>query len=184
MPRIIILRPTTEILVFFVLLVLLCCFGFLSCSFVSFLAPSHKSCGVFQVSVEGHWTYSWTYVLVLQVFLRLFNLDCRYPRDLLQPASQKKTIHSLQVRAGMWAWSSWHHRNHAAHKAVESRQLHAWLGTSCHLAGIEFPQLPAALTRRAKPLVQSMPVPKSRVMESDDENPPPAHLRGHCAATC
>ena len=72
------------------LLVLLCCFGFVLCSFVSFLAPSHKSCGVFQVSVEGHWTYSWTYVLVLQVFLRLFNLDCRYPRDLLQPASQKK----------------------------------------------------------------------------------------------
>ena len=78
------------VLVFFVLLVLLCCFGFVLCSFVSFLAPSHKSCGVFQVSVEGHWTYSWTYVLVLQIFLRLFNLDCRYPRDLLQPASKKK----------------------------------------------------------------------------------------------
>ena len=60
------------------------------CSFVSFPAPSHKSCGVFQVSVEGHWTYSRTYVLVLQVSLRLFNLDCRYPRDLLQPASKKK----------------------------------------------------------------------------------------------
>ena len=51
---------------------------------------SHKSCGVFQVSVEGHWTYSWTYVLVLRVSLRLFNLDCRYPRDLLQPARKKK----------------------------------------------------------------------------------------------
>ena len=49
------------------------------CSFVSFPAPSYKSCGVFQVSVEGHWTYSRTYVLVLQVSLRLFNLDCRYP---------------------------------------------------------------------------------------------------------
>ena len=33
---------------------------------VSFLAPSHKSCGVFQVSVEGHWTYSWTDALVPQ----------------------------------------------------------------------------------------------------------------------
>ena len=66
------------------------------CSFVSSLAPSHKSCGVFQVSVEGHWTYSRTYVLVLQVFLRLFNLDCRYPRDLLQPASKKKMC-TLQV---------------------------------------------------------------------------------------
>ena len=51
---------------------------------------SHKSCGVFQVSVEGHWTYSWTYVLVRRVSLRLFNLDCRYPRDLLQPAGEKK----------------------------------------------------------------------------------------------
>ena len=51
---------------------------------------SHKSCGVFQVSVEGHWTYSWTYVLALRVSLRLFNLDCRYPRDLLQPARKKK----------------------------------------------------------------------------------------------
>ena len=62
------------------------------CSFVSFPAPSHKSCGVFQVSVEGHWIYSRTYVLVLQVSLRLFNLDCRYPRDLLQPASKKKNM--------------------------------------------------------------------------------------------
>ena len=51
---------------------------------------SHKSCGVFQVSVEGHWTYSWTYVLVRRVSLRLLNLDCRYPRDLLQPAREKK----------------------------------------------------------------------------------------------
>ena len=33
---------------------------------VSFLAPSHKSCGVFQVSVEGHWTYSWADALVPQ----------------------------------------------------------------------------------------------------------------------
>ena len=40
--------------------------------------------------MEGHWTYSRTYVLVLQVSLRLFNLDCRYPRDLLQPASKKR----------------------------------------------------------------------------------------------
>ena len=52
---------------------------------------SHKSCGVFQVS-EGHWTYSWTYVLVLRVSLRLFNLDCRYPRDLLQPERKKKGL--------------------------------------------------------------------------------------------
>ena len=52
---------------------------------------SHKSCGVFQVSVEGHWTYSGTYVLVLRVSLCLFNLDCRYPRDLLQPARKKKS---------------------------------------------------------------------------------------------
>ena len=28
---------------------------------------SHKSCGVLRVSVEGHWTYSWTYVLVRRV---------------------------------------------------------------------------------------------------------------------
>ena len=53
---------------------------------------SHKSCGVFQVSVEGHWTYSWTYVLVRRVSLRLFNLDCRYPRDLLQPARKKNAV--------------------------------------------------------------------------------------------
>ena len=33
---------------------------------ISFLAPSHKSCGVFQVSLEGHWTYSWTDALVPQ----------------------------------------------------------------------------------------------------------------------
>ena len=52
---------------------------------------SHISCGVFQVLVEGHWTYSGTYVLVLRVSLRLFNLDCRYPRDQLQPARKKKT---------------------------------------------------------------------------------------------
>ena len=37
-----------------------------------------------------HWTYSGTYVLVLRVSLRLFNLDCRYPRDQLQPARKKK----------------------------------------------------------------------------------------------
>ena len=55
---------------------------------------SHKSCGVFQVSVEGHWTYSRTYVLVLRVSLRLFNLDCRYPRDLLQPARKKRESES------------------------------------------------------------------------------------------
>ena len=65
------------------------------CSIVSFAAFSHKSCGVFQVSVEGHWTYSGTYFLVLQVSLRLFNLDCRYPRDLLQPVSSKKKSSSL-----------------------------------------------------------------------------------------
>ena len=90
---------------FFVLLVLLCCFGFVLCSFVSFLAPSHKSCGVFQVSVEGHWTYSWTYVLVLQVFLRLFNLDCRYPRDLLQPASKKKKNTYIKKKRTPTSWA-------------------------------------------------------------------------------
>ena len=55
----------------------------------------HKSCGVFQVSVEGHWTYSGTYVLVLRVSLRLFYLDCRYPRDQLQPARKKKMLTAL-----------------------------------------------------------------------------------------
>ena len=35
-------------------------------------------------------TYSWTYVWVRRVSLRLFNLDCRYPRDQLQPARKKK----------------------------------------------------------------------------------------------
>ena len=57
-----------------------------------------KKKGVFQVSVEGHWTYSRTYVLVLQVSLRLFNLDCRYPRDLLQPASKKKVLYCGLMR--------------------------------------------------------------------------------------
>ena len=56
---------------------------------------SHKSCGVFQVSVEGHWTYSWTYVWVRRVSLRLFNLDCRYPRDLSQPARKKKECQKI-----------------------------------------------------------------------------------------
>ena len=51
---------------------------------------SHKSCGGFQALVEGHWTYALTYVLVRRVSLRLLNLDCRYPRDLLQPARKKK----------------------------------------------------------------------------------------------
>ena len=93
-----------------------------------------------------------------------------WPKSILSPqrgfgqcaqqCSGQDNIHSLQVRAGMWAWSSWHLRIHAAHKAVENLQLHAWLGTSCHLEGIEFPQLPAALTRRAKPLVQNMPSPQ------------------------
>ena len=30
------------------------------------------------------------FVLVRRVSLRLLNLDCRYPRDLLQPAREKK----------------------------------------------------------------------------------------------
>ena len=55
---------------------------------------SHKSCGGFQVLVEGHWTYALTYVLVRRVSLRLLNLDCRYPRDLLQPARKKKVSSS------------------------------------------------------------------------------------------
>ena len=37
-----------------------------NCTSLKVLAPSHKSCGVFQVSVEGHWTYSWTDALVPQ----------------------------------------------------------------------------------------------------------------------
>ena len=36
---------------------------------------SHKSCGVFQVSVEGHWTYSGTYVLVLRLHPSSVNTD-------------------------------------------------------------------------------------------------------------
>ena len=40
--------------------------------------------------MEGHWTYALTEVLVRRVSLRLLNLDCRYPRDLLQPAREKK----------------------------------------------------------------------------------------------
>ena len=51
---------------------------------------SHKSCGVFPVLVEGYWTYALTCVLVRRVSLRLLNLDCRYSRDLLQPARKKK----------------------------------------------------------------------------------------------
>ena len=75
------------------------CFGFcLLCGFVlvcfvlriaSLPPPSHKSCGVFLVLVEGHWTCALTYVLLRRVSLRLLNLDCRYPRDLLQPARKK-----------------------------------------------------------------------------------------------
>ena len=53
---------------------------------------SHKSCGVFLVLVEGRWTCALTYVLVRRVSLRLLNLDCRYPRDLLQPARKKKIV--------------------------------------------------------------------------------------------
>ena len=45
----------------------------------------------FLVSVEGHWTCALTYVLLRRVSLRLLNLDCRYPRDLLQPARKKKS---------------------------------------------------------------------------------------------
>ena len=61
--------------------------------FANCLIPfsSHKSCGDFQVLVKGHWTYSWANVWVRPVSLRLFNLDCRYPRDQLQPARKKKT---------------------------------------------------------------------------------------------
>ena len=44
----------------------------------------------FLVSVEGHWTCVLTYVFLRRVSLRLLNLDCRYPRDLLQPARKKK----------------------------------------------------------------------------------------------
>ena len=42
--------------------------------------------------VEGQRTYALTYVLVRRVSLRLLNLDCRYPRDLLQPAREKKNF--------------------------------------------------------------------------------------------
>ena len=38
----------------FVFLVFAVCFLVCVVVCVSFLAPSHKSCGVFQVSVEGH----------------------------------------------------------------------------------------------------------------------------------
>ena len=77
--------------VVFVFLVLFGGFALVFCLVSHCLIPfsSHKSCGVFQVLVEGHWTYSGTYVLVLLVSLRLFNLDCRYPRDQLQPAKEK-----------------------------------------------------------------------------------------------
>ena len=50
----------------FVFLVFAVCFLVCVVACVSFLAPSRKSCGVFQVSVEGHWTYSWTDALVPQ----------------------------------------------------------------------------------------------------------------------
>ena len=86
-----------------VLLVGVCCFLFALCFwfclfwFTNCLIPfsSHKSCGVFPVLVEGHWTYALTYVLVRRVSLRLLNLDCRYPRDLLQPAREKKWIRGV-----------------------------------------------------------------------------------------
>ena len=64
---------------------------------------SHKSCGDFQVLVKGHWTYSWAYVWVRRVSLRLFNLDCRYPRDQLQPARKKKSLHLVIVDL----WRPW-----------------------------------------------------------------------------
>ena len=55
------------------LLVLFGCVALVLCLVSYCLIPfsSHKSCGVFQVSVEGHWTYSRTYVLVLRVFTSL-----------------------------------------------------------------------------------------------------------------
>ena len=65
----------------------LCCyFGSVFVVFVSnCLIPSssHKSCGDFQVLVKGH-------CLCVPSISRLFNLDCRYPRDQLQPARKKK----------------------------------------------------------------------------------------------
>ena len=74
--------------VFCLVLLFWFCFWF---RIVSFPSLHTKAVEFFQVSVEGHWTYSWTYVLERRVSLRLFNLDCRYPRDLLQPARKKKT---------------------------------------------------------------------------------------------
>ena len=37
------------------------------CFKLSYPSSSHKSCGDFQVSVKGHWTYSWAYVWVCRV---------------------------------------------------------------------------------------------------------------------
>ena len=70
---------------------------------LGFPPRSHKSCGVFLVLVEGHWTCALTYVLVRQVSLRLLNLDCRYPRDLLQPARKKNVqrVGSTTVRPSL-----------------------------------------------------------------------------------
>ena len=40
----------------------------------------------------------------MSVSLRLFNLDCRYPRDLLQPASKKKRISGEDLAEGASFW--------------------------------------------------------------------------------
>ena len=57
---------------------------------------SHKSCGDFQVLAKGHWTCFWAYLGVPSIS-RLFNLDCRCPRDQLQPAREKKIVHLGKV---------------------------------------------------------------------------------------
>ena len=47
--------------------------------------------------------YSGTYVLVLRVSLRLFNLDCRYPRDLLQPARENLETPTVETETQLRA---------------------------------------------------------------------------------
>ena len=79
----------------FLCFVWVCCFG---SGFVYELSHSllfTQKLWRFQVSVKGHWTYSWAYVWVRRVSLRLFYLDCRYPRDQMQPARKKKRVRPL-----------------------------------------------------------------------------------------
>ena len=83
-----------------------CCFGFVFGFELSHSLVFTQKLWSFQVSVEGHWTCSWTYVLVRRVSWRLFmpkKSAARYPRDLLQPARKSIFTTVLGVRRSLFA---------------------------------------------------------------------------------